>query len=35
LAADLQKMYFRAARGEWDKYRDWTVPIEVAAKAAR
>lgn len=33
-AANLQKMYFRAARGEWDKYQDWTVPIEVAERAA-
>ena len=35
MAANLQRMYFQAARGEWDKYQDWTVPVEVAKQAVR
>jgi branched-chain amino acid aminotransferase len=35
LASNLQRMYFQAARGEWDKYQDWTVPVEVAEQAVR
>lgn len=35
VAEELQTLYFRAARGEWDKYGSWTVPIEVASQAAR
>lgn len=31
----LQEMYFRAARGEWDEYAGWTVPVEVAQRAAK
>ncbi len=35
VAEQLQELYFKAARGEWDKYADWTVPVEVAQKTAR
>ncbi len=34
-AERLQEMYFHAARGEWEDYRDWTVAVEVAEKATR
>jgi branched-chain amino acid aminotransferase len=34
IAARLQEMYFRAARGEWEEYADWTVAVEVAERAA-
>ncbi|MGF1471245.1 MAG: branched-chain amino acid transaminase [Rubrobacteraceae bacterium] len=34
VAERLQELYFRAARGEWDKYADWTVAVEVAQKTA-
>ena len=34
VAERLQELYFKAARGEWDKYADWTVAVEVAQKAA-
>ncbi len=34
IAESLQQMYFRAARGEWDAYGSWTVPVEVAERAA-
>ncbi|CAN5791876.1 branched-chain amino acid transaminase [soil metagenome] len=34
VAERLQELYFKAARGEWDKYADWTVPVEVAQKTA-
>ena len=30
VAERLQELYFKAARGEWDKYADWTVAVEVA-----
>src|SRR5919206_3089197 len=30
----LQELYFKAARGENPDYADWTVPVEVAEKAA-
>lgn len=30
VAERLQEMYFRAARGEWDEYADWTVAVDVA-----
>src|SRR5919199_126237 len=26
----LQELYFKAARGGWDEYADWTVAVEVA-----
>jgi branched-chain amino acid aminotransferase len=29
----LQELYFKAARGEWDEYADWTIAIEVAEGA--
>ncbi|HSL00798.1 MAG TPA: branched-chain amino acid transaminase [Rubrobacteraceae bacterium] len=32
--ARLQELYFRAARGEWDEYADWTVAVEVAQRTA-
>lgn len=35
VAGELQEMYFRAARGEWDKYDSWTVPVQVAEKSTR
>lgn len=35
VAERLQELYFKAARGEWEKYADWTVAIEVAEKASR
>ncbi|MGI8651020.1 MAG: branched-chain amino acid transaminase [Rubrobacter sp.] len=35
IAEELQKLYFRAARGEWEKYDSWTIPIAVTEKAAR
>ncbi|MGH3087838.1 MAG: branched-chain amino acid transaminase [Rubrobacteraceae bacterium] len=31
-AERLQELYFKAARGEWDKYDSWTVPVEVAER---
>jgi branched-chain amino acid aminotransferase len=34
VAERLQELYFKAARGEWEKYADWTVAIEVAERAA-
>ena len=34
VAERLQELYFKAARGEWEKYADWTVPVEVAQKTA-
>jgi branched-chain amino acid aminotransferase len=34
VAAQLQEMYFKAARGEWDEYADWTVAVEVAERTA-
>jgi branched-chain amino acid aminotransferase len=30
VAERLQELYFRAARGGWDEYADWTVAVEVA-----
>jgi branched-chain amino acid aminotransferase len=35
IAGRLQELYFKAARGEWQAYADWTVAVEVAEKAAR
>jgi branched-chain amino acid aminotransferase len=29
----LQELYFKAARGGWDEYADWTVAVEVAEGA--
>jgi branched-chain amino acid aminotransferase len=34
VAERLQELYFKAARGEWEKYADWTVAVEVAQKMA-
>src|ERR671915_560659 len=34
VAQRLQELYFKAARGEWEEYADWTVAIEVAERAA-
>src|SRR5918999_1464029 len=34
VASRLQEMYFRAARGEWEEYADWTVAVEVAQRTA-
>src|SRR5918999_2253188 len=34
VASRLQEMYFRAARGEWEAYADWTVAVEVAQRTA-
>src|SRR5919112_279965 len=34
VAERLQELYFKAARGEWEEYADWTVAIEVAERAA-
>ena len=34
VAGGLQELYFKAARGEWEDYADWTVAVEVAEKAA-
>ena len=34
IAEQLQELYFKAARGEWEKYADWTVAVEVAQKTA-
>jgi branched-chain amino acid aminotransferase len=34
IAGRLQELYFKAARGEWTDYVDWTVAVEVAEKAA-
>ena len=31
----LQELYFKAARGGWDDYADWTVSVEVAEGARR
>jgi branched-chain amino acid aminotransferase len=33
VAERLQELYFRAARGGWDEYADWTVAVEVAEGA--
>ncbi len=33
IVEELQKMYFRAARGEWPEYADWTMQVEVAEGA--
>lgn len=30
VAERLQELYFRAARGEWEEYADWTVAVDVA-----
>jgi branched-chain amino acid aminotransferase len=35
IAARLQELYFKAARGDWPDYAHWTVPIEVAERASR
>jgi branched-chain amino acid aminotransferase len=35
VAARLQELYFKAARGDWPEYADWTVAVEVAEKASR
>ena len=34
IAERLQSLYFDAARGDNEDYADWTIPIEVAQKAA-
>jgi branched-chain amino acid aminotransferase len=34
VAERLQDLYFKAARGGWDEYADWTVAVEVAERAA-
>ena len=34
VAEKLQQMYFKAARGEWDEYADWTVAVGVAQRTA-
>ena len=34
VAKRLQELYFKAARGEWEDYADWTVAVEVAERAA-
>ncbi|HEV2094788.1 MAG TPA: branched-chain amino acid transaminase [Rubrobacter sp.] len=34
VAERLQELYFKAARGEWAEYADWTVAVEVAQRAA-
>jgi branched-chain amino acid aminotransferase len=34
VAGRLQELYFKAARGEWDEYADWTVAVEVAERTA-
>ena len=34
VAGRLQEMYFKAARGEWEEYDNWTVAVEVAERAA-
>ena len=33
VAQRLQELYFKAARGQWDEYADWTVAVEVAQGA--
>jgi branched-chain amino acid aminotransferase len=33
VAGRLQELYFRAARGGWEEYADWTVAVEVAEGA--
>jgi branched-chain amino acid aminotransferase len=33
VAERLQELYFKAARGGWDEYADWTVAVEVAEGA--
>jgi branched-chain amino acid aminotransferase len=35
VAARLQELYFKAARGGWPEYADGTVAVEVAEKASR
>ena len=35
IAERLQELYFKAARGGWDAYADWTVAVEVAEGARR
>src|SRR5918998_3332244 len=32
VAERLQELYFKAARGGWDDYADWTVAVEVAER---
>ena len=34
VAERLQELYFKAARGGWDEYADWTVAVEVAERTA-
>jgi branched-chain amino acid aminotransferase len=34
VAERLQELYFKAARGGWPEYADWTVAVEVAERAA-
>jgi len=34
VAGRLQELYFKAARGEWDEYADWTIAVEVAERTA-
>jgi branched-chain amino acid aminotransferase len=34
VAGRLQELYFKAARGEWDEYADWTIAVEVAQRTA-
>jgi branched-chain amino acid aminotransferase len=34
VAERLQELYFKAARGGWDDFADWTVAVEVAERAA-
>jgi branched-chain amino acid aminotransferase len=34
VAGRLQELYFKAARGEWEEYADWTVAVEVAERTA-
>jgi branched-chain amino acid aminotransferase len=34
VAERLQELYFKAARGGWDEYANWTVAVEVAERAA-
>jgi branched-chain amino acid aminotransferase len=33
VAERLQELYFKAARGRWEEYADWTVTVEVAEAA--
>ena len=34
VAERLQELYFKAARGGWEEYADWTVAVDVAERAA-